>query len=201
MSCTVHANPFVVLKVAPGLVEQHYPHISMATESLEGRLNESDAHDEANMLRAKAGIYPKTGRIHGIGIGGDTGFDTWLEHGGRVPTSEDFDKAIVEIEGLRRSAKEDVPKLGNMLQDILESGSQTADIVQRVLGIAAADMPNIKNTEGVSLLEKIKQRWQAARQISDLDTIFKDAHNQLDFLKGRAGRFGEQEDLHDLKQK
>lgn len=170
----------------------------MGIELLGGRLNESEAHDEANMVRAKAGIYPKTGRIHGLGT---NGFDTYLENGGRVPTPEDFDKALAEIENLRASAKEDLPKVGNLLHDILESGSQMADIVQRILGITAAEMPNMKNTTGASLLEMIRQRWQAARQISDLDTIFKDAQNQIGFLKGRAERFGEQEELHDLKQK
>jgi hypothetical protein len=166
------------------------------------RLNESEAHEEANMLRVQAGVFPKTGRVHGIGEDAETG-KIYLENGGRVPSAEDYERALAEIEELKRAAKEDPTKIGALLHDFLVSTERGLNFFINFSGVpgAGVQMPEGYNGEGASVFEKIKLRWQNAREAGDMLAVLDDAKNELDFLKGRAERFGKQEELHDVNEK
>src|ERR1039458_916462 len=59
----------------------------------ESPLSEDEAHDEANLIKAEAGVSPMTGKIS----------EEWEElYGeGREPTAEEYDKALEAIEELK----------------------------------------------------------------------------------------------------
>jgi hypothetical protein len=59
----------------------------------ETRLNENEAHDEANLIKAEAGVSPMTGKIS----------EEWEElYGeGREATVEEYDEALKAIEELK----------------------------------------------------------------------------------------------------
>ena len=60
--------------------------------SEETRLSESEAHDEANLIKAESVVSPMTGKIS----------EEWEElYGeGRQPTAEEYNKALEAIEEL-----------------------------------------------------------------------------------------------------
>ena len=67
---------------------------------------EAAAHDEANMMRAKLEINPHTGKVptdEFERMMKDSEYST----GGREPTAEDYDAALVALEELRELGREE----------------------------------------------------------------------------------------------
>jgi len=164
----------------------------------DGRLTEGEAHDEANLLRAKTGQSPRNpgyihltdrdkildpryrkdeiGAIWRDGSSPDQKAEDRLvyERGGKrdksiEATAEDYDKALTEIEGLEALAEKDISAANKTLRGLLKAGrSMYHGVAFVVLG---AGFPNITGMAAEDLDYKIfKERMKTAKeQLQDLE--------------------------------
>ncbi|MBI4094663.1 MAG: hypothetical protein HY435_00520 [Candidatus Liptonbacteria bacterium] len=167
----------------------------MKFEKPEERLSEDEAHDEANMLRAKLEVSPETGDI-GVDMRGR------FRESGERPTAEDYDNALAAIEELRKIASEEpgAERIINKLKDLPLKAAAGIELAFRALGIgietfSMAGALDPGNKEGETLGGTLKRRWKRERITHENESLglFHDAENNLRALKTRAESFGKEE--------
>ena len=135
----------------------------------ENKLSPEDAQQEANMVRAKMGASPETGKIP----------RNWIEaedpKWGKEPTAEDYEDALGAVEEMKRLAKEE-PSTEKVLKLIGRIAERTRDGTM-VLLRALSPMPN--GIDSQRFLEKHE---------SIMDQL-EDASNKLNELKNKAKKF------------
>ena len=156
--------------------------------SEEKRLSESEAHEEANMLRAKLKVSPETGKIPGGGSEWDKDRGKSFETD-QKPTAEDYDNALAAIEELKKIVAEEpiAQKAINKIKDIpLKLGV----LAMRALNEVGINMVSLD----IDGYEKIKTTIE-----NESIGLFNDAENNLKALKKRAESFAKQEKEHSEK--
>lgn len=136
-----------------------------------------EAHTEANMLRAKIGVSPESGRVQGPDQRED-----------REPTPEDYDKALEAVEDLKRLAAEEPNAL-----KILNRVSNAAELLLRIPGFGVAFLMRVSHALAGPESGGPKERWKRSAVLTDAMTEFDDAASQLRRLKAKGERFGKKE--------
>jgi hypothetical protein len=166
--------------------------------SIEGpkRLSQDEAHDEANMLRAKVGVSPETGKI-------PEAVSPFYERDyveGKEPSAEDYDNALAALEELKKIAEEepDTVKILHKLRDLPIKVGSGLDLAFRAIGVginslhplAAFTDPDNKPDEG--FIDAMKRRWERTKTAHENENaagMWHDAENELRALKARAKQF------------
>ena len=139
--------------------------------------NEEEAHEEANMLRAKIGISPESGKVEGLDLRQD-----------REPTAEDYDKAVEAVEELRQIAEQE-PNGVKILEKVNDAvGSLIKIPTFGVLFLTRVSHALIGPEPGGP-----KERWERNATITDLITELDGAKGQLERLKAKGKQFGKKE--------
>lgn len=145
----------------------------MAFEKLgAGALSEDDAHDEANMVRARLGVSPETGKLPADRTHTE-------EH---EPTAEDYDNALKSLEDLRMVILKN-PYSVSVFDQIVSMPFLGAAFLAR-LAKAMAGKP-----------DEIAKRWQEGAAWSDLgvEAVFGEAETELLRLKASGRTFAKGE--------
>lgn len=136
-------------------------------------MSEESAHEEANMLRAKARISPESGKVEGV--------DMRRDH---EPTAKDYEDALAEVERLRRLAEED--------PDALKVWGKMNTNIVRLL-----TLPGL----GVRYLMRIshaligpepggpKERWKRNAEFTEPMAEFDGIERELRMLRDKAEKF------------
>ena len=159
-------------------------------------MNENEAHDEANMLRAKVGVSSETGKI-------PEAVSPFYEGDyaeGKEPTAEDYDNALAALEELKKIAEEEpsTVKILHKLRDLPMKVGSGLDLAFRAIGVgintlhpmAAFTDPDNKPDEGI--VDAMKRRWgrtKTAHENENTGGMWHDAENELKALKARAEQF------------
>jgi len=121
--------------------EQNFKDIEKLTEPVSPEpMSEEMAHNEANMIREKAGISPETGKIEG-----------------REPRSEDYDRAMVELQKLKALT------LRNL--DSVIASTTIIDEIINIPFLGAAFLRRFKNAIAGSP-NGIGRRWQESESVT-----------------------------------
>jgi len=158
------------------------------------RLSEEAAHDEANMIRAKARINPETGQKHS-----ELTPMYKREAGGiREASAEDYESAFKALQELRK--------------DVEENPEGNAERILKGLGNLAALSPLIAGSlmeritktlsGGPGMSPKMGERWEQSKEKTDkfIDQAFSDAQSQLERLQKKGEEFAEREIQHDIQE-
>jgi hypothetical protein len=129
-------------------------------------MSEEEAHEEANMVRAKIGVSPESGKVELRGEGP-------VQREDREPTAEDYDKALAAVEELKRVAEEEPNAL-----KILNRVSNAVETLVRIPGFGVAFLMRLSHALAV-LTEALAE--------------FDDAESQLRRLKAKGEQFGRKE--------
>jgi hypothetical protein len=164
----------------------------MSETSGEKRLNADEAHEEANVLRASLNLRPEDGRRYFTAESGRI-------IGSESLTAQEYDRALGAIEELKRAAAEDPRKLANVVYDLMGKGERAMNMVFQMLDYYTGQMPQPNGGKKLSLLETISQRSGDAKYLTDLNTMFFDAKNELEFLKKKGEEFGDKEQQREAK--
>jgi hypothetical protein len=135
----------------------------------EGRLTKDEAHDEANMMRVKLGVFPRNSRI-----ATDGNFASLYE--GERPSSEEYESAFKIIEQLKQAAK-DEPTYQKVAAQIMRIAARPVQELLHRMDFVDSEN-SVKNVE----------KWHEER----LKT-FEDAEKRLKDLQKSGKLFGELE--------
>ena len=142
-------------------------------------LSLDDAHDLANMMRAKIGVNPeKTGEKKMFPKDEVTGYNVTVN---KEIYKHDYEKALQDIEELQRLAEEQAKgeEVGSRVKEILKEGGRSLITALNSIGIALGDSPQ----QLISVEESLKQ----ARE----ENKFIDAKGKLAKLMRDGEDFGE----------
>ena len=140
-------------------------------------LSEEAAHEEANMVRAKLGVSPETGKIEGLDMRED-----------HEPTAEDYDKALAAVEELKRIAEEEPASL-----KVMAKVSNAMEMLVRIPGLGVMFLTRVSHALIGPEPGGPKERWKRNEVLTDLVKEFDDAESQLRRLKAKGERFGKRE--------
>jgi hypothetical protein len=140
-------------------------------------MSEEEAHEEANMLRARLGVSPESGKVEGPDQRED-----------RQPTAEDYDKALAAVEELKRVAEEEPNAL-----KILNRMTNAMEALIRIPGFGVAFLARLSHALAGSEPGGPKERWKRSAALTDALAEFDDAESQLRRLKAKGERFGRKE--------
>jgi len=129
------------------------------------RLNEAEAHEEANMMRVKLGVDPEFG---------------WKENG-RMPTAEDYDRALKVVEKMKRMAEKE-PLTKKVLIELARLATKSAFGLYKGFAFIASG----------PWAGDIAAR-EAGREEEGVLNKLDDAASDLRKLKAEAEEFGKQE--------
>ena len=138
----------------------------------EGRLTKDEAHDEANMVRAKAGVRPGSS---GNRITNPDRYDYRWDS--RNATKEDYDQAFAVINQLKEAAK-DEPTYQKVAAQIMRVAARPVQDFLHSLDVLASG-PSIR---------KDVENWHEKR----LKT-FEDAEKRLRDMQKPGEKFGKEE--------
>ncbi len=139
--------------------------------------NEEKAHEEANMLRAKIGISPESGRVEGLDLRQD-----------REPTAEDYDKALEAIEELRQIAEQEPNGV-----KILEKANDAVSSLIKIPTFGFFFLTRVSHALIGPEPGGPKERWKRNTVITDLVAELDGAKGQLQTLKAKGEQFGKRE--------
>ena len=142
-------------------------------------MDEDDAHDEANMIKAKLRVNPETGKIES-----PNGSYGWDKHS---PTFEDYNHALATIERLKQAAK-DEPTYKKVAAQILRVAARPVQEIFHSLDIASIASAGPKTGERIKISNWHKERLQA----------FEDAEKRLRDMQ-KLGELHGKEDSKFLK--
>lgn len=173
-----------------------------------GRMNNEEAQQEANMLRAELKVSPETGEIPGGGneFDKDRGRSFEID---QKPTAEDYDNALTAIEELKKLVAEEpsAERVINKLKDLPLKAAAGIELAFRALGIGietftVAGVLDPDNREGEGIGRMMKRRWERDKSTHENEDLglFQDAENNLTALKKRADSLGKQESASNAEQ-
>ena len=157
-------------------VKKNLEEINKAIEGAEhtpaGPMDESAAHNEANMLRAGLGVSPETGGIPRDGEQTEQ----------REPKAEDYDKALKNLQRLKEIALTDAEAI-TVIDQIITLPYLGVSFLAR-LTKALAGRPG-----------ETGKRWQEGEAYTDgaLDLLFGEAFNNIRKLQDSGNKFGKEE--------
>jgi hypothetical protein len=151
-----------------------------------GRLDENEAHDEANMLKAHIGVSPETGNVR-KGEQAD-GQALSIE---RPPTAEDYDDALKALEQLEKDLRDESP-LGIKAIIRFNQLMGTLGLSALLAGRALDAVMSTAMGEG-----SLGENWERSAHLSEKewDRIFSDARTRLRRMKA-AGKEFEARETH-----
>jgi hypothetical protein len=149
--------------------------------SLEGRLSEEEAHDEANAISYKADVSPKTGRVVSV------------EQGSRIEreaTPEDYEAALGALEDIKELAQKDP----TVFEKMFKYGTRSVVAITLPIGILGSIYNETLN--GVlwgkgDVAGAVKKDINSAKEYFKDDFPFTEAQRRLESLKAEAQRFAE----------
>ena len=147
-------------------------------------LDEGQAHEEANMLRAQLGISPDTGKI----AQKPSLQESLSPRNEADPTGEDYDKALEVLDELRHDLKdESAPFLKGVIRfnQLVGMAGWGAIIAGRVVQ-AALD---------AAMGHDYKKGWRDSARLSKIEweNVFSDAESRLQRLRAAGEEFGGKE--------
>jgi len=140
-------------------------------------MSEEEAHEEANVLRAKIGVSPEGGKVEGPDQRED-----------REATAEDYDKAMTAVEELKRMAEEEPNAL-----KILNRVTNAAETLVRIPGFGVAFLMRLSHALAGPEPGGPKERWKRSAALTEALAEFDDAASQLRRLKAKGDQFGKKE--------
>jgi hypothetical protein len=140
-------------------------------------VSEEEAHDEANMLRTKIGVSPKSGKVEEPDMRQD-----------REPTAEDYDRALAAVDELKRIAEEEPNGL-----KLLEKANSAVDSLLKIPTFGVLFLTRVSHSLIGPEPGGPKERWKRNAGITDLIAEFDDAKGQLQTLKAKGTQFGKKE--------
>ncbi len=148
----------------------------------EQRLSLEEAQNEANMIRAKAGVSPETGTIPTRLKGGDVQH----EH---EPTTAEYEETFQAIQSLKEIVRQDetgeVIKTLVKVSKIITIPTLAALFSQRVTrGVGSA----VSGQGFEKGFNSSKDEWETA-----LDFVYSDAQSQLKRLQKKGEKFGNEQ--------
>ena|SRR2546427_12154744 len=148
------------------------------------RLNENEAHDEANMLRAHIGVSPETAKVRK-----SKQHDEQLLSLEQQPTAEDYDNALKALDQLQKDLRDESPAT---MKAIIRFNQLvgTLGLSALLAGRALDAVISTAMSEG-----SLKENWGRTAHLSEneLDRIFSDAESRLRKMKAAVRAFGEKE--------
>jgi hypothetical protein len=144
-------------------------------------MSEEEAHEEANMVRAKIGVSPESGKVELRGEGP-------VQREDREPTAEDYDKALAAVEELKRVAEEEPNAL-----KILNRVSNAVETLVRIPGFGVAFLMRLSHALAGVEPGGPKERWKRSAVLTEALAEFDDAESQLRRLKAKGEQFGRKE--------
>ncbi len=137
-------------------------------------MSEEEAHEEANILRAKVGISPESGKVEGLDLRQD-----------REPTAEDYDKALAAVEKLKHLAKED--------PEALKVWNRVTDAIDRLITLPGHGLLFLARVSHALMGPEPggpKERWRRNADITEPMAEFDGIERELRMLKAKAEQFG-----------
>lgn len=140
-------------------------------------LGEEEAHEEANMMRARLRVSAESGKIEGPDLRED-----------REPTPKDYEDALQAVENMKRMAEED--------PDSLKTWKKVSDAIDRLIFLPG---------RGVAYLARVshalmgpepggpKERWKRNAEITEAMAEMGGIEQELRVLKAKAEKFGMEE--------
>lgn len=146
-------------------------------------MGEEEAHEEANVLRAKIGVSPESGKVEGPDQRED-----------RQPTMEDYDEALAAVEELKRLTEAEPETV-----KILNRVSNAAETLIKIPGFGVAFLMRLSHALAGPEPGGPRERWKRSAALTDAMAEFDDAASQLRRLKAKGERFGKKEIQGDAK--
>jgi hypothetical protein len=140
-------------------------------------MGEQEAHEEANILRAKIGISPESGKVEGLDLRHD-----------REPMAEDYDKALEAVEKLKRLAKEE--------PDALKVWNRVNNAIDRLITLPGHGLLFLARVTHALMGPEPggpKERWRRNADITEPMAEFDGIERELRMLRAKAEQFGAKE--------
>jgi hypothetical protein len=146
-------------------------------------IGEEEAHEEANMLRAKIRVSPESGKVDGPDLRQD-----------REPTTKDYDDALEAVEKLKRLAREE--------PDSLKVWNRVNDAIDRLILLPGRGLLYLIRVQHALTGPEPggpKERWKRNAEITEPMAEFDGIERELRMLKAKAKQFGTKEAQREAK--